>query len=38
MHWTEYFPPLMQGAWVTIQLTIYSTILGAVLAFAAGIG
>jgi polar amino acid transport system permease protein len=28
----------MQGAWVTIQLTIYSTILGAVLAFAAGIG
>lgn len=38
MHWTEYLPPLMQGAWVTIQLTIYSTILGAVLAFAAGIG
>ena len=38
MHWTEYFPPLMEGAWVTIQLTIYSTIFGAVLAFAAGIG
>lgn len=38
MHWTEYLTPLMQGAWVTIQLTIYSTILGAVLAFAAGIG
>lgn len=38
MHWTEYFPPLMEGAWVTIQLTIYSTIFGAILAFAAGIG
>lgn len=38
MHWTEYLSPLMQGAWVTIQLTIYSTVLGAALAFAAGIG
>jgi polar amino acid transport system permease protein len=38
MHWTEYFPPLMEGAWVTIQLTLYSTILGAVLAFVFGIG
>lgn len=38
MHWTEYFPPLMEGAWVTIQLTVYSTIIGAALAFAAGIG
>lgn len=38
MHWTEYFPPLMEGAWVTIQLTVYSTIFGAILAFAAGIG
>jgi polar amino acid transport system permease protein len=38
MHWTEYLPPLMEGAWVTIQLTVYSTILGAVLAFASGIG
>jgi polar amino acid transport system permease protein len=38
MHWTEYFSPLMEGAWVTIQLTIYSTIFGAILAFAAGIG
>src|SRR5690606_14561998 len=38
MHWTDYFGPLMQGAWVTIQLTVYSTILGAILAFAAGIG
>ncbi len=38
MHWTDYFPPLMEGAWVTIQLTVYSTIFGAILAFAAGIG
>ena len=38
MHWTEYFPPLMEGAWVTIQLTVYSTIIGAALAFAAGSG
>ncbi|MDO9524136.1 MAG: ectoine/hydroxyectoine ABC transporter permease subunit EhuC [Gemmobacter sp.] len=38
MHWTEYLPPLLQGAWVTVQLTVYSTVLGAMLAFAAGIG
>ena len=38
MHWTDYLTPLMEGAWVTIQLTLYSTVLGAVLAFAAGIG
>jgi polar amino acid transport system permease protein len=38
MHWTEYFTPLLQGCWVTIQLTFYSTILGAILAFASGIG
>jgi len=38
MHWTEYFSPLLQGAWVTVQLTVYSTILGAILAFAAGVG
>ena len=38
MHWTEYFPLLMEGAWVTIQLTVYSTVIGAALAFAAGIG
>ncbi|GGF30293.1 putative amino-acid ABC transporter permease protein y4tF [Youhaiella tibetensis] len=31
-------PPLIEGAWVTVQLTIYSTVLGAVLAFAFGIG
>jgi polar amino acid transport system permease protein len=28
----------MEGAWVTVQLTLYSTILGAVLAFLFGIG
>ncbi|AEQ50277.1 ectoine/hydroxyectoine ABC transporter permease subunit EhuC [Pelagibacterium halotolerans] len=38
MEWTQYFNPLMQGAWVTVELTIYSTIFGAILAFAAGIG
>ncbi|SMQ60189.1 polar amino acid transport system permease protein [Devosia lucknowensis] len=38
MHWTEYFGPLMEGAWVTVQLTVLSTIFGATLAFAAGIG
>nr|WP_314257987.1 ectoine/hydroxyectoine ABC transporter permease subunit EhuC [uncultured Devosia sp.] len=38
MHWTEYFGPLTEGAWVTVQLTLYSTILGTILAFAAGIG
>ena len=38
MHWTEYFPPLLEGAWVTVQLTLYSTILGAILAFVFGLG
>jgi polar amino acid transport system permease protein len=38
MQWTDYITPLMEGAWVTIQLTLYSTVLGAALAFAAGIG
>ncbi|WP_099865503.1 ectoine/hydroxyectoine ABC transporter permease subunit EhuC [Pararhizobium haloflavum] len=38
MTWTEYLVPLGQGAWVTIQLTFWSTIFGALLSFAAGIG
>jgi polar amino acid transport system permease protein len=38
VHWTEYLPPLLQGAWVTVELTVYSTILGAVCSFAFGIG
>lgn len=38
MDWTQYLTPLTLGAWVTIELTIYSTVFGALLAFAAGIG
>lgn len=38
MTWTDYLPPLMEGAWVTVQLTLYSTVLGAVLAFVFGVG
>lgn len=38
MEWTGYLAPLLEGAWVTVQITIYSTILGAILAFACGIG
>lgn len=38
MHWIDYLPSLLEGAWVTVQLTVYSTILGAVLSFVAGIG
>ena len=38
MHWLEYLPPLLQGARVTVELTAWSTLLGAVVAFALGIG
>lgn len=38
MDWHDYIPYLLQGAWVTVQLTFYSTILGAVFSFAFGIG
>src|SRR5690554_2853643 len=38
MSWIDYLGPLSQGVWVTVQLTVYSTILGAMLSFAAGIG
>lgn len=38
MQWLSYSAPLLEGAWVTIQLTFYSTILGAIVAFASGIG
>jgi len=38
MEWLSYSKPLMEGAWVTIQLTVYSTILGAFFSFAFGIG
>ncbi|MFA5490553.1 MAG: ectoine/hydroxyectoine ABC transporter permease subunit EhuC, partial [Candidimonas sp.] len=36
--WLSYLPPLLEGAWVTAQLTVYSTLLGAVFAFAFGLG
>ncbi|GAB2895401.1 ectoine/hydroxyectoine ABC transporter permease subunit EhuC [Paralcaligenes ginsengisoli] len=38
MNWTSYSEPLLQGAWVTVQLTVFSTLLGAVVAFALGVG
>lgn len=38
MEWISYINPLMEGAWVTVQLTVYSTILGGIAAFAMGIG
>lgn len=38
MDWFSYSAPLMQGAWVTVQLTVYSTILGAICSFVFGIG
>ncbi|HEY9280978.1 MAG TPA: ectoine/hydroxyectoine ABC transporter permease subunit EhuC [Eoetvoesiella sp.] len=38
MEWTSYSAPLLQGAWVTVQLTAYSTVLGAFFAFLFGIG
>ena len=38
MTWLDYLPVLGQGAWVTVQLTVWSTLFGALLAFAAGLG
>lgn len=38
MHWLSYVPPLLEGAWVTAQLTFYSTLLGGFFAFAFGMG
>jgi polar amino acid transport system permease protein len=38
MDWTSYINPLMQGARVTVELTIYSTVLGAIFSFAFGLG
>ena len=38
MDWLSYLPPLMQGAWVTIQLALYSTLLGGFFSFLFGIG
>lgn len=38
MEWLSYSKPLLEGAWVTVQLTAYSTVLGAFFSFAFGIG
>lgn len=38
MDWLSYSSALMEGAWVTIQLTLYSTVVGAIASFALGIG
>ncbi len=38
MNWLDYLDPMLQGAWITVQLTAYSTVFGALLAFAAGTG
>lgn len=38
MDWLSYSTPLLQGAWVTIQLTVMSTLLGAAVSFALGMG
>ena len=37
MDWLSYLNPLMEGAWVTIRLALYSTILGAAFSFLFGI-
>ncbi len=36
--WLELLPPLLRGARVTIELALASTVVGGVMAFAAGIG
>ncbi|MGE4369360.1 MAG: ectoine/hydroxyectoine ABC transporter permease subunit EhuC [Burkholderiaceae bacterium] len=38
MQWLSYIDPLLDGAWVTVQLTAYSTVLGAFFSFAFGLG
>src|SRR5690606_3874954 len=38
MEWLSYSKPLLEGAWVTIQLTFFSTLLGGLFAFAFGLG
>lgn len=38
MDWLSYLNPLLLGAGVTIRLTVYSTVLGALFAFLFGIG
>jgi polar amino acid transport system permease protein len=36
--WSGYIPLILQGAWVTIELTLLGSLLALVLAFAAGLG
>jgi len=38
MDWLSYLPPLMLGARVTVELALYSTVLGALFSFLFGIG
>ncbi|CAM5413046.1 ectoine/hydroxyectoine ABC transporter permease subunit EhuC [Eoetvoesiella caeni] len=38
MEWLDYLPPLTKGAWVTVQLAVYSTVLGGIFSFAFGMG
>lgn len=38
MHWLSYSTPLLQGAWITVQLAAMSTLVGAAAAFALGLG
>jgi polar amino acid transport system permease protein len=38
MQWANYLGPLWQGVWVTIELTVWSTILGGAMSFVSGIG
>lgn len=38
MEWTSYLKPLLEGAWITVELTVYSTILGGIFSFVFGIG
>jgi len=38
METSQLLPPLLQGTWITVQLTIYSTVLGALFSFTFGIG
>ncbi|AEI15569.1 ectoine/hydroxyectoine ABC transporter, permease protein EhuC [Flexistipes sinusarabici DSM 4947] len=38
MNWIDYLGPMMDGAWVTVKLTLYSTILGAIFSFMFGLG
>ncbi|MGC8478017.1 MAG: ectoine/hydroxyectoine ABC transporter permease subunit EhuC [Acetobacteraceae bacterium] len=38
MHWTGFIAPLARGAWITAEITAYSTVMGAALSFLAGLG